>query len=389
MAYLTLPLDELPDPLPVVPLDGPFDVSITPPGSKSLTCRAYLLAALAEGTSRIIRPLRADDTDSLLKALCTLGVEARWEGQDVVIEGVAGRFPRGGSINLGDGGAPTRFMITAACLAAAPVVVDGSARMRKRPIAEGVEFLRTLGADIDYMEQEGRLPVLVRPDAAFAGGELEVSTTLSSQFVSALLIVGPFLPRGMHLSFRGRVTSSSYVALTEQVLSQWSAVYEECGSFAIAGGPRTAAKGPPELHVDHHQIEGRDYRIEPDASSAVYWMTAAALCPRARVFLPGLRSQSSQPDLNVVGPFMKAGIDVQAIESGLAVRGPDSFQGFGDVDAREMPDAALALAAAASLANGRSEIRGLHTLRIKETDRLGALAAELTRIGCTDRKSVV
>src|SRR4051794_9617923 len=111
MIDYTLPLDQLPDPLPIEPLRKPFDVTITPPGSKSITCRAYVLAALADsggGESKIIRPLRADDTDLLLKALCTLGAEARWQGEDVFIKGVNGRFPRGGSVNLGDGGTPTR-----------------------------------------------------------------------------------------------------------------------------------------------------------------------------------------------------------------------------------------------------------------------------------------
>src|SRR5881394_3337017 len=108
MIDYTLPLDQLPDPLPIEPLRKPFDVTITPPGSKSITCRAYVLAALAKGESKIIRPLRADDTDLLLEALCTLGAEARWDGDDVFIKGVNGRFPRGGRVYLGDGGTPTR-----------------------------------------------------------------------------------------------------------------------------------------------------------------------------------------------------------------------------------------------------------------------------------------
>ncbi len=157
----TLPLDELPDPLPIEPLRKPFDVTISPPGTKSITSRANDLAALADGESRIIRPLRADDTDRLLDALCTLGAEARLDGEDVLIKGVNGRFPRGGEVNLRDGGAPTRFMIAAACLAAEPVTVDGSPRMRERPVAEGVELLRQLGAEIEYVEAEGRRPVRV------------------------------------------------------------------------------------------------------------------------------------------------------------------------------------------------------------------------------------
>lgn len=383
MIDYTQPLDQLPDPLPIGPLPRPFDATVTPPGSKSLTCRAYVLAALADGESRIVRPLRADDTDGLLAALCTLGARARREGDDVLITGVSGRFPRGGAINLGDGGAPSRFMIAAACLAAEPVIVDGSERMRQRPVAEGVDFLRRLGARIEYVGADQRLPVRVVPGDSLEGGRLEVPTTLSSQFISALLLIGPFLPRGIHLALTGPVTSSGYITLTEQVLSQWSPACETCRTLAISGSRGVAGEAAPELHVEAHAIPAREYRVEPDASSGVYWMIAAAVSPGSTVHLPGLESQSSQPDLKIVGPLMEAGVVVQAIESGLMAQGTERFTGFDDVDASEMPDAALALGAAAAMAAQPSLIRGLHTLPLKETDRLGALAAELARIGCT------
>src|SRR5204863_6848837 len=144
-----------------------------------------------------IRPLRAEDTDLLLEALWTLGAEARWvpgenhDGEDVYIKGVNGRFPRGGRVYLGDGGTPTRFMIACACLAAEPVVVDASPRMRERPIAEGVEMLRQLGAKIEYVEEEGRLPVRVVPSDRFRGGQVEIGKTETSQSVSAIALIGP------------------------------------------------------------------------------------------------------------------------------------------------------------------------------------------------------
>ena len=207
-------------PLPSAPLRTPFDLVITPPGSKSLTCRAYVLAALATGTSRIVRPLRAKDTYALLAALCTLGTRASWTGDDVSIVGNGGRFPRGGSINLGDGGAPTRFMIAAACLAGEPVVVDGSARMRQRPIAEGVELLRRLGAQIDFVDHNERLPVRVTP-RKMTGGDLDVGRTLSSQFISAVMLIAPCLDTPLRLNLGPEVTSVSYVGLTRHVLRQW------------------------------------------------------------------------------------------------------------------------------------------------------------------------
>jgi len=378
----TVPLDELPDPLPIEPLSEPFDVTITPPGSKSITCRAYVLAALADGESRIVRPLRADDTDRLLDALCTLGAEARWEGDDVLIKGVNGRFPRGGEVNLGDGGAPTRFMIAAACLAAEPVTVDGSLRMRERPIAEGVELLRRLGAKIEYVEAEGRLPVMVTPGDAFRGGTAHVPRTISSQPISALLLIAPFLPNGICLRYTDGITSESYVTLTEHVLSQWSASVEGC-VFAESDGVTSRSSRPPELRVPHHHLRSRAFPIEPDASSAAYWIVAVAICPRSKVYLFGMRWPSLQPDIGVVKSLDDSGVDIEALENGFGAVGPDRLRWVIDVDATDMPDGSVALAAAAAMGDRPSILKGLRTLRVKETDRIAALANELGRVGCT------
>jgi 3-phosphoshikimate 1-carboxyvinyltransferase len=369
---LTSPLDRLPDPLPIEPLAKPFDVTITPPGSKSITCRAYVLAALARGESRIIRPLRADDTHRLLAALCTLGAEARADGDDVPIKGVGGRFPRGGVVNLGDGGAPTRFMIAAACLAAEPVVVDGSPRMRERPIAEGVDFLRALGATIDYVQSQGRLPVRVTPSDSLEGGSLEVATTASSQFISALLLIGANLRLGLQLDTGDVITSRSYVDLTLGTLRQWEI---DC----VADQAR--------IEVRPGAAAARAYRIEPDASSAVYWWTAARLIPGARVRVPGIAKTSLQPDALVLREHLRPEERIDERDGGVAVRGLPRARPFRCL-AHEMPDAAVALAVTAAMAEGGPAreptfIGGLRTLRFKETDRIAALANELGRIGCT------
>ncbi len=371
---LTLPLDQLPDPLPIQPVRRPFDVAITPPGSKSLTCRAYVLAALADGESRIVSPLRADDTDALLGALNTLGAESRWDGADVLVRGVASRFPRGGEVNLGDGGAPARFMIAAACLALAPVTVDGSARMRARPIAEGVEFLRYLGATIDYVQEEGRLPVRVTPTESFGGGRVEIPATLSSQFISALLLIGPFLEQGVALEFVGATTSSSYVDLTLRTLADWN---------VITTSKRTWRPRPPQLFVPHQRVLGSSYRVEPDASSAVYWMVAATICRGSTVRLDGRRYGSAQPDLRALEVLHRMGARIESDGKRLAVSSPQGPPRGTETDASNFPDAAVALAAAAAMASSPSVLDGLRTLRVKESDRIAALAAELRKIGCT------
>ena len=274
-------MTSLRDPMPIVPLRTPFDLAITPPGSKSITCRAYVLAALAQGTSRIVRPLRAKDTDALLAALCTLGARASWTGDDVTIVGTGGRFPRGGTINLGDGGTPTRFMIAAACLATEPVVVDGSARMRQRPIAEGVELLRRLGAQIDFVDFNDHLPVRVTP-REMTGGDLDVGRTLSSQFISAIMLIAPCLDTPPRLNLGPDVTSRSYVELTRKVLRQW----------------RSGDDGP---------IQAMTYRVEPDASAATYWLAAAAMVQGSAVRIDGLAASSAQADARFVELLAEAG----------------------------------------------------------------------------------
>ena len=347
-------MTSLRDPLPITPLRTPFDLAITPPGSKSLTCRAYVLAALAEGTSRIVRPLRAKDTDALLTALCTLGTQVSWTGDDVSIVGNGGRFPRGGTINLGDGGTPTRFMIAAACLAGGPVVVDGSARMRQRPIAEGVELLRRLGAQIDFVDDNDRLPVRVTP-RELTGGDLDVGRTVSSQFISAVMLIAPCLDTPLRLNLGSDVTSASYIRLTRHVLRQW----------------RGGDDGP---------LKATTYEIEPDASAATYWLAAAAVVPGAAVRIEGLAISSPQADARFVRLLAEAGGNATGDDPvGLRYGGP--LRGV-TCDMADMPDAAMTFAAILATAESPSTITGLRTLRIKETDRLAALATELSKMGC-------
>jgi len=376
MIDYTLPLDQLPDPLPIEPLERPFDVSITPPGSKSITCRAYVLAALAQGTSKIIRPLRAEDTDTLLDALCTLGAEAKWvpgtDGEDVFITGVAGRFPRGGELHMGDGGAPTRFMIACACLAAKPVTIDGSQRMRERPIAEGVEMLRALGAQIEYVEEEGRLPVRVSPSAEFKGGTLTVGKTASSQFISAVELIAPWLHTGIRIDWSVEPTSYMYLGVTAVCLLSFGVKSRGC-----------LFEEPYWSVVPEHPYSGVEFRVEPDASSAAYWQVAASLVPQATCTLLWFSERFAQPDEQITECLVRSGTSISWLRRPRSIRmtGPPMLDAI-EWEADTMPDGAVALCVTAACATGVSTITGLHTLRHKESDRLAALEAELTRVGC-------
>ena len=393
MIDYTLPLEQLPDPLPIMPLERPFDVTITPPGSKSITCRAYVLAALAEGTSRIIRPLRADDTDTLLKALCTLGAKAEWAPgsperagddypDDVLITGVGGRFPRGGDLFMGEGGAPTRFMIACACLAKEPVTIDASPRMRERPIAEGVEMLRSLGAKIEYVEEEGRLPVRVVPTPGIKGGTLKVGKTASSQFVSAVMLIAPFCAHSMILHCTESQTSEAYVSLTKETLNA-------CG-FTTTSGDDVRSSWI-RIHAGRTRFARCfEYAVEPDASAAVYFVEACVLVPGSAIVIPQLPWRSNQPDTHAIDLLSREEcvepvIDWHEIEWGDVRLRPKQFAapcpGL-SIRATTFPDGALAIATAAATATSPSTLTGLSTLRHKETDRLAALATELRKVGC-------
>lgn len=263
----------------ISPARRPFHVTIEPPGSKSETNRFLMLGALSRGISRLDSPLHAADTDLFIDALRAIGIPISSNESSVDIHGSAGRMAGGASVTLGDGGTPTRFVMAIASLASKPVIIDGSVRMRERPIAEGVELLRALGAKIDYVEEEGRLPVRVGGGKLPRGGKIEVGRTASSQFISAVLLLAPRLERGVDLFVNAEsLTSPSYVELTLHALKQWGV---PCDVFRDQTGRIT------RVTIPHHDLAATAIPIEPDASSAVYFLGAAALVRDARVTIRG------------------------------------------------------------------------------------------------------
>jgi 3-phosphoshikimate 1-carboxyvinyltransferase len=277
-------------------------------------------------------------------------------------------------------------MIACACLAAEPVIVDGSPRMRQRPIAEGVDMLRQLGARIEYIEEEGRLPVRVVPSEDFKGGELTLGRTVSSQFISAVMLIGTQLPHGVRILFGEPVTSSDYIFLTAWTMEQW--LIDVPIEDPLFSSERFSS-GSPSVEIQKSRVRYGEYTIEPDASSAAYWFAAAALTPGARARVPIQPLGSCQPDRNVPFAFNEWGCDLELIETergrctDSAIIGPAQLQPTKGMEGEQMPDAAVAIGAAAAMCAAPVHIAGLHTLRVKETDRIAALANELRRIGCT------
>lgn len=362
----------MPDPYPVTPARRAFAVELAPPGSKSETHRMYALAALAEGTSRISRPLRAQDPDLFLRALCATGAHAEWDGEHVTVRGSSGAPAGGTGVHLGDGGAPARFTLAIGALARAPVRVDGSARLRERPVAEGVELLRQAGARVSYLEAEGRLPIEVGGAGSLRGGTIEAARTASSQFLSALLLVGPWTERGIDIVMREAPTSPSYVELTIDTMRR----------FGVAVDVRRDAFGRlSRMAVAPGRVVAADVAVEPDASSAVYFLSAAAAIRDARATIRGLPRTSRQPDTACIAALVAMGAREITVPGGVGIEGTDRLKGV-DLDGSRWPDGALSVCAIAALARGATRIRGLETLKVKESNRVAALASELAKFGC-------
>ncbi|MEM0984202.1 MAG: 3-phosphoshikimate 1-carboxyvinyltransferase [Planctomycetota bacterium] len=373
---LRLPLADLPDPLVLPkwsrsPGKAPLDLRVRPPGSKSLTNRALLLAALANGTTTLRHPLlAADDAERMLQAISTLGAQVdRSEPGCVRITGVAGRWktPEGGAtVNLNNAGTATRFLTAAALCSDEPITVDGNERMRQRPIGELTDLLRRLGATVEHAGSPDCPPVTITAPKSIPGEPIEIGRTQSSQYVSALLLTAPFLPGGLTLTLSGEITSASYVRMTLELLDE-------------VGAQVRASDDLRTIRV----LEGLDafeLDVEPDASGGTYWWVAGALLPEQRVSVEGLRQNSSQGDTELADLMGRMGASVEHAGGLVSVRGPRRLSPI-MANMTDMPDATLALAVVCAFADGMSVLRGVRTLRVKETDRIAALQNELGKLG--------
>lgn len=360
------------DPIVIQPAQ-PFDATLSPPGSKSLTNRALLIAALAQGETTLDGVLFADDTRRMLEALETLGFHLDIDETEkrVTVHGQSGRIPCDeAELHLGNAGTAMRFLTAACCLGQGTYTLDGIPRMRERPIGELVEPLKQIGAEIEYLGEEGFPPLRITDSAYFEGGFITLKPTLSSQFISALLITGPCTPRGITITFDGRVTSLPYIKMTLKLMKHFGVSHEW-------GGPKKNA-----VRVTAADYQAKPYTIEPDASNASYFLAAAAAVPGARCTVEHLGSESVQGDADfcMVLGLMGCGVDQRTHTTTITAPPSGKLKGV-DVKLNQMPDMAQTLAALAILAEGPTRIRKVGNLRVKETDRMEAIRIELTKLG--------
>lgn len=359
-------------------------VQVQPPGSKSLTNRAVLLAALAHGTSTIRGALLdAEDALVMRRAVEQLGARLELDGQTLRVQGVSGRWTAYApvSLDLANAGTAMRFLAAAAWLARVPIHLDGSNRMRERPIAELAQLLEQLGCTVAFAGRAGFPPLTITPPAAGAQGgtTIAVGQTQSGQFVSALLLAAAFVKGGLTLTTRHGWTSASYVQMTLALLARLGAQVQ------ASDGLRVIRVVPPDGVPG---LSGFEFDIEPDASGATYAWAAGALVPGLTVCVPGLcrepgsKRDSLQGDCDFTNVLASMGARVVPNDSGVFVSAPKAarLQGI-EADMCDMPDAAMTLAVVASRAEGPTTIRGVRTLRVKETDRIAALTNELAKVG--------
>ncbi len=355
------------DAVEVKPVTAPV-ATVRVPGSRSCANRAMLIAALAEGDSNVRNFPSCDDCRLMVEALRSCGVKIDQVGkEEFLVHGVRGTVPLSrAQVNAGDAGTVARFMTAFVALGHGRYSVDGSKRMRQRPIQDLVDALLELGVDIWCVENNGCPPLEIRA-SGLRGGAAVLSGTTSSQFLSAILMVAPYAERDVEIHIRGELVSRSYIDMTLRAMRQFDVTASREGYF--------------RFHVKSGQTyQGHDYVVEGDASSAAYFMAAAAIT-QGKITVLGVGPQSLQGDIRFASILATMGCKAEGGADWIRIAG-GPLSGI-DADLNETPDLVLPLAVTAAFASTPTVIRNVANLRVKESDRLSALATELQRMGIT------
>jgi 3-phosphoshikimate 1-carboxyvinyltransferase len=329
-----------------------------------------MAAALAAGTSVLTNALAAEDTELTARALTQLGAGIDWQGTTIRVTGRGGRWrPAPLPIYLGNSGTSMRFLTALVALGEGEYLLTGTERLCQRPLGELLEALRQVGVQAVSAKGDGCPPVTVT--GGLAGGRAQLSGGTSSQYLSALLFIGPLAPKGLEIEITGELVSRPYVDLTLEVLSDFGVSFYREGYryFQLPGG---------------QSYLPQDYAIEADASSASYFWAAAALTG-GRVTITNLSLESSQGDAAFPEVLGRMGCAIESTPAGLTVQG-GPLRGV-EVNMATMPDLVPTLAVLAAFAAGDTVITGVAHLRHKESDRLQAVAAELARLGIEARET--
>jgi len=354
--------------LSIQPIPHPLHATVRVPGSKSLTNRALLIAALADGATTLTNALFSDDSRYFVNALQQLGFTVTTSSDQlrITIYGLSGRIPASrAELYVGNAGTAARFLTPLLALGHGEYILDGDARMRERPIGDLLDALGQL--DVNAESATGCPPVKVWA-TGLPGGRATVAGDVSSQFLSGLLMVAPYARSSMEIQVTGELNSKPYVDLTLSIMKDFG-VTVECDGY-------TCFRVSPQ----HYQAQS-EYAIESDASAAAYFFAAPAICGGA-VRVQNISRRSKQGDIAFLDVLIQMGCAVTEGENWIEVAATHASPLRGvEVDMRDIPDTAQTLAAIAPFANSPTTICGIASARVKETDRVAAMCAELARLG--------
>lgn len=349
-------------------INKPLDITVTVPGSKSMTNRALLMAALSDGTTNLKGILFSDDSRHFLSSLQALGFQVTYSEADCCasVTGLGGTIPKKtGSIHVGSAGTAARFLTAMLALSDGEYEILASEQMEKRPMLPLFEALASMGAEFTYLKEEGHLPVRVKGSNAKVT-QVSVDISKSTQFLSALLMTAPMLKNGLHIHILSEKTDGAYVRITRSMMEQFGCkVVYDGHDYDIAGG---------------QAYHAGNYVVEPDVSAACYFYAMAAVTGGSAVVRhvhPGLM----QGDMKFLNVLEQMGCRVEDTREGIKVTGnPDGLRGI-DVDMNDFSDQTMTLAAIAPFARGTTHIRNVAHIRLQESDRMAAILHNLNSLG--------
>ena len=348
--------------------DNPITAAITIPGSKSATNRALILAALAKTPSTLRKPLHSRDSALMITGLKAIGCGITQESNgDLII--TPGKFFGPASVDVGNAGTVMRFLPPVAALANGLVHFDGDARSHERPVGPVITALEELGVTIEHGNRYS-LPLTINGSGKITGGALEIDASASSQFISALLLIGPATQEGITIKDIGKTLPSlPHIEMTISMLQTFGAQVES----------KVNENGRREWHVAPGELAGQDLVIEPDLSNAAPFM-AAAMISGGQVVISDWPKHTAQPGDQLRSIFAKMGAKIEFVGNDLKISGTGKIHGI-DIDLHDVGELTPSIAAVAALADSPSSLRGIGHLRLHETDRLAALATELNALG--------
>src|ERR1700752_60633 len=350
----------------IIPINHPLHATVRVPGSKSLTNRALLIAALANGKTHLTNALFSDDSCYFAKALQSLGFDVKLDEKnyEITVTGLGGKIPENkAELFIGNAGTAARFLTAFLTLGSGEFILDGDSRMRERPIGDLVSALTQLGAKL---EAANHCPPVKISASGLAGGKATIAGNISSQFLSALLMVASYAQTPVKIEVFTDLNSKPYIDMTLAIMRDFRIEVEREGYECF------------KIHPSSY-ISPSSYTIESDASAASYFFAAPAICG-GTVRVEDISRKSKQGDIAFLGLLQEMGCEIKDGENFIEVSGTQHLQGI-DIDMRDISDTAQTLAAVAPFASSPTRIRGIASARLKETDRIHATCTELARLG--------